>query len=307
MPSIRVLKTFLVVARAGSFAAAGDEVGLTPAAVGLQVRTLEAAIGRPLFDRVGRSIILNTQGREFVTAATDVVGRYEGATNAAPDGLSGTVVMGALVSALMGAFAGALWQMKRDYPALDIKLFAGLSADFVPRVERGELDAAVTTLPPRALPAALMWTPLYAEPMVLIVPKRPHFALSSDPFAVLRTAPFLRFDRSTWTGDLVTRVLASAHVTVNEGLEVNSVETIVALVRQGFGVAIVPKLDNVQWQRDSRLKIIDIPGNVIDRKVGLLERSSHSRTQFTAAIKAQFSGLKQPPKKARPAQKALSR
>ena len=103
----------------------------------------------------------------------------------------------------------------------------------------------------------------------------------------------------------MTRVLASAHVTVNEGLEVNSVETIVALVRQGFGVAIVPKLDNVQWQRDSRLKIIDIPGNVIDRKVGLLERSRHSRTQFTAAIKAQFSGLRQPPKKARPAQKAL--
>ncbi len=305
MPSIRVLKTFLVAARVGSFAAAGDEVGLTPAAVGLQVRSLEEAVGRPLFDRVGRSIILNTQGREFVTAAADIVGRYEAAANAAPDGLSGTVVMGALVSALMGAFAGALWQMKRDYPALDIKLFAGLSADFVPRVERGELDAAVTTLPPRVLPT-LKWTPLYAEPMVLIVPTRPHFALSSDPFAILRTAPFLRFDRSTWTGDLVTRVLASAQVTVNEGLEVNSVETIVALVRQGFGVAIVPKLDNVPWQRDSRLKIIDIPGNVIDRKVGLLERSSHSRTQFTAAIKAQFSGLKQNLKKSRTPQKALS-
>ena len=293
MPTIRVLKTFLVVARAGSFAAAGDEVSLTPAAVGLQVRSLEAALGRPLFDRIGRSIILNTQGREFVTVANELVSRYEAAAHPAFEGLSGTVVMGALVSALMGAFAGALWQMKRDYPALDIKLFAGLSADFVPRVERGELDAAVTTLPPRVLPAALKWTPLYAEPMALIVPTRPHFALSNDPFAILRSAPFLRFDRSTWTGDLVTRVLASAQVAVNEGLEVNSVETIVALVRQGFGVSIVPKLDNVQWQRDSRLKIIDIPGNVIDRKVGLLERSSHSRTQFTEAIKAQFSGLKQ--------------
>lgn len=299
MPSIRVLKTFLVVARAGSFAAAGNDVGLTPAAVGLQVRSLEEAIGRSLFDRVGRSIVLNTQGREFVTAATDLVGRYEMAANAAPDGLSGTVVMGALVSALMGAFAGALWQMKRDYPMLDIKLFAGLSADFVPRVESGELDAAVTTLAPRLLPAALKWTPLYAEPMVLIVPTRPHFPMSSDPFAILRNAPFLRFDRTTWTGDLVTRVLAGARVTVNEGLEVNSVETIVALVRQGFGVAIVPKLDNVQWQRDSRLKVIDIPGNLIDRKVGLLERSSHSRTQFTAAIKAQFSGLKPNLKKTR--------
>ena len=104
--------------------------------------------------------------------------------------------MGAQVSALMGAFVGALWQMKRDYPALDIKLFVGLSTDFVTRAECGELGAAATTLPPRVLPAALMWTPLYAEPMVLIVlivPKRPHFALSSDPFAILRTAPFFAF------------------------------------------------------------------------------------------------------------------
>ena len=108
MPSIRVLKTFLVVARTGSFAAAGDEVGLTPATVGLQVRALEESIGRPLFDRVGRLIVLNTQGREFVTAATDVVGRYEAAANAASDGLSGTVAMGALVSALMRFRRGAV-------------------------------------------------------------------------------------------------------------------------------------------------------------------------------------------------------
>jgi DNA-binding transcriptional LysR family regulator len=288
MPSIRILKTFLVVARTGSFAAAGGEVGLTPAAVGLQVRSLEDDIGRKLFDRVGRSIILNTQGRELVPAALDLVSSYEALSASATDGLAGTVVMGALVSALMGAFSGALWQMKRDYPALDIKLFSGMSADFVTRVERGELDAAVTTLPPRVLPAALKWTSLYSEPMVLIVPTRPHFDLTDDPFELLRSAPFLRFDRSTWTGDLVTRVLARARVVVNEGLEVNSVEAIVALVRQGYGVSIVPKLDNVQWQRDSQLKIIDIPGNALERKVGLLERTDHSRKQFTSALKEHF-------------------
>lgn len=288
MPTIRVLKTFLIVARVGSFAAAGSEVGLTPAAVGLQVRSLEDDIGRKLFDRVGRSIVLNTQGREFVPAALDLVSRYEALSGPASDGLAGTVVMGALVSALMGAFSGALWQMKRDYPALDIKLFAGLSADFVTRVERGELDAAVTTLPPRVLPAALKWTSLYSEPMVLIVPTAPNFEVPDDALEILRTAPFLRFDRSTWTGDLVTRVLSRARVAVNEGLEVNSVETIVALVRQGYGVSIVPKLDNVQWQRDSQLQIIEIPGNTLERKVGLLERTHHSRKQFTAAIKEHF-------------------
>ena len=51
MPAIRTLRIFLAVARGGSFAAAGEEAGLTAAAVGQQMRALEAELGRPLFDR----------------------------------------------------------------------------------------------------------------------------------------------------------------------------------------------------------------------------------------------------------------
>ncbi len=288
MPSIRVLKTFLAVARHGSFSAAGDEIGLTAAAVGLQMRALEADIGQTLFDRGNRAIVLNTAGRQTIAAMQALVRDYESLAAPHHEGLAGTVVMGALVSALMGAFSSALWQLKRDHPQLDVKLFAGMSADFAPRVDNGELDAAVTTQPPRSLPSTLVWTPLYREPMVLIVPKRPHFKLETQPLDILRSAPFLRFDRDTWTGHLVAEVLAKCRVVVNEALEVNSVETIVALVRQGYGVSIVPKLDNVKWSRDTELRAIDIPGNRIERSVGLLERSHHSRKQFTSAIKQHF-------------------
>ena len=288
MPSIRVLKTFLAVARHSSFAAAGTEIGLTAAAVGLQMRALETDLGQTLFDRSGRTVVLNTAGRAAVPPTVELVQRYESLASVNTGGMGGTVVMGALVSALMGAFSGALWQLKRDHPLLEVKLFAGLSADFAPRVANGELDAAVTTHSPRTLPATLQWTPLYTEPMVLIVPRRPHFKLASDPLDILRTAPFLRFDRTTWTGDLVATVLAKSRVKVVESLEVNSVETIVALVRQGYGVSIVPKLDNVKWARDNDLHIITIPGNRIERRVGLLERTQHSRRQFTGAIKKHF-------------------
>src|SRR5512133_3513606 len=125
MSSIRVLKTFLSVARHGSFAAAGAEVGLSAPAVGLQMRALEEDLGHALFDRAGRSIVLNTQGRLAIPHVAELVKRYEA--------LSGAVVVGALVSSLMGAFADALWALKRDHPQLEVKLFAGLSSDFAPR------------------------------------------------------------------------------------------------------------------------------------------------------------------------------
>ena len=289
MPSIRTMKTFLAVARHGTFAAAGKVVGLTPAAVGLQIRALEQDLNLLLFDRSARAAVLNPAGRALVPEMTDLVRRYEAlAATAGDDGMAGTVVVGALVSALMGHFADALWTVRQCYPRLDVRLFAGLSSDFAQRVERGELDAAVVTQSPRPLPANLLWTPLYLEPMILIVPRRPHFALADTTAEILRDAPFLRFDRNTWTGKLVQEVLDRTGVAVRESMELNSVEAIIELVRQGFGVSLVPRLANVAWQDDGLLRVIALDEIAICRRVGLLERSHHSRTLFTDAIKAYF-------------------
>lgn len=297
MPSIRTLKTFLAVTRHGSLSAAGKQVGLTAAAVGLQIRALEADLNQTLFDRSGRAVVLNTAGRRLIEPVNELVARYE-ALPALQDGeqLSGTVVMGTLVSALMGAFADGLWALMGRHPGLEVKLFAGLSADFALRVDRGELDAAVITQPPDRLPSNLVWTALYSEPLVLIVPRRPHFTLPAEPQEILTQCPFLRFDRQAWTGHLVNQALDQCGATVREGMELNSVEAIVALVRQGFGVSIVPQLANVQWSRDRSLRIVPMPGVAVQRHVGLLERRQHSRKRFTDAIKAYFLTDPRPPK-----------
>ena len=290
MSSIRTLRSFLAVVRHGSFSAAGKEIGLTAAALGLQVRALEADLHQTLFDRSGRAIVLNTAGRAMVAPVKELVARYEAlATLQRGEQLSGTVVMGALVSALMGAFSDVLWALMRQHPALEVKLFAGLSADFALKVDSGELDAAVVTQPPTRLPSNLLWTALYTEPMVLIVPRRPHFTLPSNPLDMLAHSPFMRFDHQSWTGHLVNQALAQCGATVKEGMELNSVEAIVALVRQGFGVSILPQLANVQWARDRSLRIVPLPGVDVQRHVGLLERRQHSRVRFTDAIKAYFA------------------
>lgn len=291
MPSVRTLHIFLAVARGGSFAAAGQQAGLTAAAVGQQMRALEHELGRPLFARAARSVALNAAGRALVAPVEDLLARYAALAQApgGDDDLAGTVRVGALVSALMGEFADALWVLKREHPRLDVKLYAGLSAGFAQQVEHGELDAAVVTQSPMRLPAGLAWSPLYTEPMVLVVPRKPHFALPTQPLEMLRRSPFLRFDHSTWTGVLVDRVLAQCGAPqVQEALELNSVEAILALVRQGFGVSIVPQLRNVDWSRDRALQVVRLARVTVQRHVGLLERRQHQRHRFTAAIRQYF-------------------
>ena len=71
-------------------------------------------------------------------------------------------------------------------------------------------------------------------------------------------------------------------------MELNSVEAIIELVRQGLGYSIVPKLANISWGNDRQLNIQDLPGKTIYRKVGLLERKKHGRQSITSAIKKHF-------------------
>jgi DNA-binding transcriptional LysR family regulator len=292
MPSIRTLKIFLSVARCGTFAAAGNKVGLTAAAIGLQIRALESDLNVQLFDRNARAAVLNPVGRALIPEIEEIVRRYELLEASAGGGeMSGTVVVGALVSALMGAFADALWSIRQRYPRLDVHLFAGMSSDFAQKVEVGELDAAVVTQSPRPLASSLLWTPLYSEPMILVMPTSPHFDLPKSQDEILRSAPFMRFDRSTWTGHLVQNVLDQCKADVNEAMELNSVEAIVALVRQGFGISIVPRLANVDFANDRALSVQSLDGVDIRRHVGLLERTRHSRTAFTDAIKSYFAAV----------------
>ena len=287
MSSIKTLKNFLAITRHKSVAAAAREIGLTAAAAGQQIQQLEKEIGLELFDRTKRSLTLNTHGRSLIEPIQEIVARYEALRSNMQSNLSGTIVLGALVSSLMGAFGKTLNEIKHNYPELEIKLIAGLSSNFLDQLLEGTLDAAIVTESPYTLPQSLKWTELYKEPMILIYPN----TISSrkkDLKNIAPNLPFIRFERNTWTGHLVDQTIKSNKLSIQDGMELNSVEAIIELVRQGLGYSIVPQLANISWSNDRQLRIEELPGKTIYRKVGLLERKKHTRQNVTQVIKQHF-------------------
>ena len=283
MSSIKLLKNFLVITRHKSVAAAAREIGLTAAAAGQQLQQLEHEIGLELFDRTKRSLTLNSNGRAVIEPIQEIISKYEALGSSLKTDLSGTIVLGALVSTLMGTFGKTLNELKQNYPELEIKLIAGLSSNFLDQVIEGSLDAAIVTESPYALPQNVQWTELYKEPMILIVPSS--LKLSER---LINELPFIRFERNTWTGHLVEQTIRVNKLKIQDVMELNSVEAIIELVRQGLGYSIVPQLANISWSSDRHLKIQKLPGKTVYRKVGLLERKKHSRHNITGAIKGHF-------------------
>ena len=257
------------------------------AAAGHQLQQLESDIGVELFDRTKRSLVLNNQGRTLIEPIQEIIARYESLSSNINSELSGTIILGALVSTLMGAFGKTLNELKQRYPELEIKLIAGLSSNFLDQVIESNIDAAIVTESPYTLPQNVQWTELYSEPMILIYPGT-HAKGKFINKNAINSLPFIRFERNTWTGHLVNQTIRVNKLKIKEGMELNSVEAIIELVRQGLGYSIVPKLANIAWASDRQLQIQELPGKTIYRKVGLLERRKHGRQNITQAIKQHF-------------------
>ena len=285
MSSIRLLRTFMAVASEGSFAAAAPRVALTQAAVGQQMRALESDLRRTLFTRQGKAVALSDDGRELLPQVRKLVALYDHmlATAPAAQPMAGTLNLGAVVSAVRPLLQATL-ALKARHPALDLHVSAAKSIELLARVRSGELDAAISVREPGPAPAGLTWTPLYAEPMVLLVPR----ALPDAPArALLQQHPFIRFDRSQHTGQLVERALKKLRVKPQELLELNAIEGIVDLVRSGLGVALLPLLRDARWSSDTRLRVVDIAG-AERRQIALVQTRGAASGAVVAALAREF-------------------
>ncbi|GJD57587.1 LysR substrate-binding domain-containing protein [Methylobacterium dankookense] len=74
LPSLHALRAFEAAARLGSFARAGEELRLTPSAISHQVRALEQHLGRPLFVRANRQVLLTPEGERLLAVLSQAFG-----------------------------------------------------------------------------------------------------------------------------------------------------------------------------------------------------------------------------------------
>ncbi|TEA79874.1 LysR substrate-binding domain-containing protein [Allopusillimonas ginsengisoli] len=283
MSNLRFMRTFVAVARLGSFSEAAEHVGLSQAAVSLQMRALEQEFGRELFDRCGRLALLNTAGQELLPEIKKLLEMYERIKQPnPPDGqFQGQLTIGAIVSC-MNILAQIVSQLKTEHPGLGIRLVSGKSSELAQKLEHGDVDAAfVVNMGKRT--ASVRWSLLQHEPVRLIVAASVE---GDDPREILAHHPFLRFDRTQHTGRQIDRVLQKLGVTPDDFLELNAIEQILSLVRDEVGVTILPLLHTVDWSVGSDLRVLALPGKLgsLTRDVGLIEPRGSRQQKITRAI-----------------------
>lgn len=278
---IRELKTLMAVAQEGTFAAAGNKIGLTQAAVSAQMKRLEKELGIALFERKGRAAILTQRGQDTLKQAHALLTLYS-TLGASISGQPATqrVNIGAIASIQRSLLPDALARFHRTYNDCCTRVVPGLSMELVNQVDAGELDMAVIIRPPFSLHSDLRWTPLAHEPFRLIVP--PH--INGDQWRELITRqPFIRYDRASFGGRQVDRFLRENHCNVCEVCEVDELEAIIKLVAKGVGVALVPEaIAHSRWP--AGVRAIDLGERTFHRDVGLIHPTSGHLSEPARAL-----------------------
>ncbi|KAF1050651.1 MAG: HTH-type transcriptional regulator YofA [Stenotrophomonas maltophilia] len=270
---IRELKTLVAVAREGTFAAAGQRIGLTQAAVSAQMQRLEAELGFALFERRGRNAQLNTQGHRTLRQAQDLLRLYETLGSITPGQAPNVLLtIGAIASVQRALLPGVLARFQRDCPNCRTRVLPGVSLELLNQVDAGELDLAAIIRPPFALHGDLRWTTLAREPYRLLVPRK---LPGEDWRDLLASQPFVRYDRSSFGGRQVDRFLRQLHFTPREVCELDELEAIVQLVAHGVGVALLPQTASLRrWP--AGVRALDLGEQTFHREVGLVHRAPAS-------------------------------
>ena len=283
--TIKHLRTLVAIADAKTFSAAAERVHVTHAAVSQQLRTLEADLGVALFDRSTRTPELTPVARQVVARARQILHDYDTLIPSvmSDGGMRGTFSLGAMPTTLTGLAPLAMRVLKDKYPEIGLQIRPALTRALLLEVERGTLDAAIVSRP-HLMPEGVTFRELAQEPMHLITGLG---ETEGDPLRLLKTRPFIRFNRNAVVGSVIDDWILSRRIRVSETMELDSLEAITSMVHENLGVSIVPRLA-VRPQGAPKVQEVSLGDAAPVRVLGLAYREDQIKMQ---AMQEVFAAL----------------
>ncbi len=237
---ISFFDTLDAVLRSGSLTGAARAMNVTPSAVSMQMKQLEAHFGQPLFDRAGLRVRPTPLAREIVGVLREPMQRVEALRTRTSTRVEGRVRLGVIETMQSSLLPAATLYLRERYPALDVRPERGRTVELIEAVKAGRLDAAVVVQPSTGGSQRLVWHPVFRSELALVAP--PHVAETRIP-ALFKSHDWIRFDPSTSGGRLAQRWVTKHVPEARATMDLQSVQAVVAMVSAGLGVSVVQRPD----------------------------------------------------------------
>ena len=282
--TLKQMRGFEAVVNAGSVSSAARELHLTPPAVSLQLRDLEAAIGIPLLERSDTGLVPTAAGQrlfELTRQLQDELDRF-GDSITELKGIDHGVVSVGVVSTARYFAPMVLAEFMRIYEDIKIQLQVGNRDTTMEKLESMELDFAITGLPPDHFEVKKEF--ISNHPQIIIAPPD-HPLANKDriPLSELKNEIFLLREEGSGTRSMSDKLFARCKGMPRSGIEFGSNETIKQAVMAGMGIALLSAHTVAAELKERRLVALDVKGTPINRKWFVVK---HANKRFMPSAQA---------------------
>lgn len=286
------LRTLSVVLRAGSFAAAGRQLGYTGSAVSQQMSALETDSGLVLFERGAHGVRPTAAAHLVSERARETLGAFaslETAVREMATGSRGRLGLGSFPTASELLVPGALARFTRSFAGVEVRFDDGEPKRLLQSLAEGDLDVAVVyryDSVPQSWPPGSRRQELLTESLRLLVPDFFRLDPSASQLSDFADAAWIA-TRAGSAGSLaLERACAAAGFEPKIRYRTNDYDVIRSFVRAGLGVAVAPQLAYV---RRPGLRIVEATDLSLKRHVEVLtvvDRQNPTTDAMVAALKA---------------------
>ena len=265
--TLQQLRLFAAVAEHKSVTRAAEEVHLTQPAVSIQVKRLEAKVGMPLIEHIGKELHLTVAGEEVFDAAKDVLERLsdlETTLNDQRGEVSGPLNIHVVSSGkyfmphLLGSFV-------RRYPKVEPRLEITNRASLLSSLAKNQSDLYIMGQPPEGV--SVVEYPFLEN--ILVVVARPDHPLAGKkkiPLAKIAKERFVGRESGSGTRKAVEKLFHDKGLDISAYIELDSAEGIKQGVIGGLGIGVLSK-HSLRLELDAgELVILDVQGFPLRRR-----------------------------------------
>ncbi|TAL54335.1 LysR family transcriptional regulator [Pandoraea sp.] len=268
MIELRHLHYFVVLAETLHYGRAAKQLHISQPPLSRQIVLMERELGVPLFERTRRSVRLTRAGERFYHDARDILNAMALAKRnavSASRGEEGAISIGFMMSSAYNVLPSLTRTYAAAFPKVDMKLSETLPNLLVEAVRTGQTDVGIMYRPPDC--EGLDTLTVYREELVAVLPQR-HRLLKSGKVDIgeLADESFVSFPREVApvVYDKIVDHCRHAGFMPRIRLETNLQQTIVNLVGEGLGVALVPwsmrsmQLPNVAFKPLRNAPVVEV-------------------------------------------------
>jgi LysR family transcriptional regulator, low CO2-responsive transcriptional regulator len=238
----RQLDAFVTLARTGSFTETGRELFLTHSAISHSMRALEDELCCRLLNRLGKRIELTAAGEAFLYYAQSGLKSIAQARQTVQEFKewgAQRLKIGAGAALFQRLLPLVLARLKGQHPNLVLTAKVVRPSEIAASLKTGELEFVLGSLPIHA--PEIKFTPLFDAPLEIVVSSTHRWAARRcAPPKELVKEPCLLPDKSHPTRQLIDRYFAADNIVINGIADIESLDVIKEMIRNGFGMSILP-------------------------------------------------------------------